>query len=62
MREELEQFRTELVELAYRLDCRGRADAADVAAMAATRLGEMLQVPSEKNCTGGPECPRPIVG
>lgn len=62
MREQLEQFRAELVEQAYRLDCRGRADAADVAAMAAARLGEMLQATSEKNCTGGPECPRPIVG
>ncbi|MBW7895907.1 MAG: hypothetical protein H3C27_12385 [Opitutaceae bacterium] len=62
MREQLDQFRAELVELAYRLDCRGRADAADVAAMAAARLGEMLQAPSEKNCTSGPECTAPIVG
>lgn len=62
MHEQLKQFRAELVELAFRLDCRGRADAADVAAMAAARLGEMLQASAEKNDTGGPECPRPIVG
>ena len=62
MREQLEQFRAELVELAYRLDCRGRADAADVAAMVAARLGEWVHALPEKNCTGGPECPKPNVG
>jgi hypothetical protein len=62
MREQLELFRAELVELAYRLDCRGRADAADVAAMAAARLGEIVHAPPENKSVGGPECAATIVG
>lgn len=37
----LDQLRTELVELAYALDTRGRLEAADVALTTSLRIGEM---------------------
>ena len=39
--EKLDRLHTELVELAYNLECKGRIDAADVAVMTSTRLAEM---------------------
>ncbi|HEY0944712.1 MAG TPA: hypothetical protein VGD81_05570 [Opitutaceae bacterium] len=37
----LERLRSELVELAYALDTRGRLDAADVAMTTSARIGEL---------------------
>ncbi len=34
-------LRTELTDLAYRLECRGQVDAADVAVVTAARIGEL---------------------
>jgi hypothetical protein len=39
--EKLDRLRTELVELAYTLDVRGRLDAADVAMTTSARIGEL---------------------
>lgn len=39
--QELDQLRTELVELAYTLDLRGRPDAADVAMTTSARIREL---------------------
>ncbi|MDD2765418.1 MAG: hypothetical protein PHE83_15760 [Opitutaceae bacterium] len=39
--EKLAALRTELVDLAYTLECRGQLDAADVAIMTSVRLGEL---------------------
>lgn len=37
----LHALRTELVDLAFTLECQGRLDAADVAVMTANRVGEL---------------------
>jgi hypothetical protein len=37
----LDGLRTELVDLAYHLECRGRLDAADVAMTISARIGEL---------------------
>jgi len=42
IRDQLEQLRTELADLAFVLDRRGRCDAADVAVTISARLGEIL--------------------
>lgn len=39
----LSVFRTELADLAYSMDLRGRAEAADVALMASARIGEICE-------------------
>lgn len=39
--EKLDQLRTELVELAYTLECRGQLEAADVAMTTFARVGEL---------------------
>jgi hypothetical protein len=39
----LDQLRTELVELAYTLDTRGKRDAADVAITTSARIGELCE-------------------
>ena len=41
--EKLDGLRTELVDLAFVLECRGRIDAADVAITTATRVGELRE-------------------
>ena len=41
VREKLEQLRTELADLAFTLECRGRLDAADVAIATSARIGEL---------------------
>jgi hypothetical protein len=41
----LDRLRTELVELAFTLDSRGRFDAADVAMTASARVGELIRRP-----------------
>lgn len=43
MRDKLAALRTELADLAFELDTRGRADAADVATAVAGRLGELCE-------------------
>jgi hypothetical protein len=43
LRQKLDRLRTELVELAYTLDTRGRAEAADVAMTTAARIGELCE-------------------
>ncbi len=40
---QLSAFRTELADLAYVMDRRGRAEAADVALMAFARIGEICE-------------------
>ncbi|HTQ31193.1 MAG TPA: hypothetical protein VMI53_08275 [Opitutaceae bacterium] len=39
--EKLDQFRRELVDLAFTLECRGRFDAADVAMTTSARMAEL---------------------
>jgi hypothetical protein len=39
--EKLDQLRTELVDLAFTLECRGQLDAADVAMTTSARVGEL---------------------
>lgn len=41
--EKLDRLRTDLVELAYSLDTRGRLDAADVAITTSARIGELCE-------------------
>lgn len=41
--EKLSVFRTELADLAFSMDRRGRAEAADVAMMAFARIGEICE-------------------
>jgi hypothetical protein len=41
--EKLDGLRTELADLAFQLECRGRVDAADVAIMTSARLGELCE-------------------
>ena len=41
IRAKLERLRIELVELAFRLECRGRLDAADVAVTTSLRVAEL---------------------
>jgi len=41
VREKLEELRTELVDLAFALDRRGQAEAADVAILTSARLAEL---------------------
>lgn len=41
VQEKLERLRTELVDLAFTLECRGRPDAADVAIATSARIGEL---------------------
>lgn len=41
--EKLSGFRTELADLAFLMDRRGRAEAADVAMMAFARIGEICE-------------------
>ncbi|HVZ64439.1 MAG TPA: hypothetical protein VG936_07700 [Lacunisphaera sp.] len=43
MRGKLAALRTELADLAFELDTRGRSDAADVATAVAGRLGELCE-------------------
>lgn len=47
-------FRAELADLAYSLDRRGRAEAADVAMMAFARIGEICEeIPSPGDNSAG---------
>jgi hypothetical protein len=46
--EKLDQLRTELVDLAFTLEQRGRLDAADVAISTSARVGELCAELSEK--------------
>ena len=39
--EKLDELRTELVDLAFNLECKGQLDAADVAITASVRVGEL---------------------
>jgi hypothetical protein len=43
VREKLEGLRTELVDLAFTLECRGRLDAADTAIMISARVREVCE-------------------
>jgi len=47
--EKLDQLRTELVDLAFVLERRGRLDAADVAISTSARVGELCEELSEKD-------------
>jgi len=47
----LSELRTELIDLAFALECQGRVDAADVAVNISVRLSELCGEPSE---TGAP--------
>jgi hypothetical protein len=44
----LDQLRTELVELAFTLDSRGRFDASDVAMTTSARVGELCEELSQR--------------
>ena len=54
----LDQLRTELVDLAFDLECKGRPDAAEVAIATSARIGELaaeLQIPEPRGymeCVG----------
>jgi hypothetical protein len=41
--DKLDRLRTELVDLAFTLECRGRLDAADVAMTTSARVGELCE-------------------
>ena len=41
--EKLQELRTELVDLAFRLDCQGQATAADVAITTSARVNELCR-------------------
>jgi hypothetical protein len=47
--EKLDHLRTELVELAFTLDSRGRFDAADVAMTTSARVGELCEEISQRS-------------
>jgi hypothetical protein len=43
IREKLDELRTQLVDLAFALECRGQLEAADVAITTSARVGELCE-------------------
>jgi hypothetical protein len=43
LREKLDELRTQLVDLAFTLECRGQIEAADVAITTSARVGELCE-------------------
>lgn len=55
VRTQLDQLRTDLVELAFQLDRRGRPEAADVAMTTSARLAELCEALAAEEFSGA--CP-----
>ncbi len=49
LREKLEALRTQLIDLAYAMDRRGHAEAADVAMMTSRQIGELCEDQPERS-------------